>query len=447
MAELKIGETMIKPNIALALKLMSTGTAKVEGEEDKVVCLCHFCNKESTYLKEDWINDSITECIQCKKLRNKGMAVHKRLKLRSNEQIGSLALEKIVSSVNKVEAVMKCSNCRREVSVSLVDIEKEVNAYAKDNNIQGEETGGKLSNNQIHSILKNLQFCDCMRMDKLKEDIGLIHSVNKSDMPRFRPKANREIKGWLYLGGKVIGAKTTLQVYQCQSCFTTKMLRDKELYTFDGKCERCEELKQSQSIPLTQMDWVGYTSNCMRVQKIYMKDGIKMASVQCLICGSTEEIALSTFITDSSLLCSKCGTNKIILRCPICNQPHINTTLKALYSNSLNQTVIKCSNTGEEIDKEDLVCEHEFKLEMAYIKSRYKNIYKFNHRIKGDNNKASLIVFEEGYTGTDGKSYNNCMCTKHNKFLNLTNEEAENYQHEFCIDLRMVAYNIKGKLK
>lgn len=266
-------------------------------------------------------------------------------------------------------------------------------------------------------------------------------------MPKFRPTANKEIKGWLYLGGKSVGPKTTLQVYQCQTCFTTKMMRDKELWDFDGKCERCEQLREAKSVPLTSMDWVGYTTNCRRIQKVFVRDNIKMASVQCLICGEIEEIALSTVITDSSMICKKCGSNKIMLSCPICGKPHIATTVKALYANSLNQTEIKCISSNEVVDREDLLYEHEFRIEMAYIKSRYKDKFKFKRRIKGDGTKASLIIFNEGYTGMDNKQYNSCMCTKHNRFLNLTDEEAENYQHEFCMDLRMQVYNKLASLK
>lgn len=436
--KIKIGDTYKFDRTTLTVTDIHVADSE---NNDNMICKCSYCNRLSVYSKLDWVNKAIAGCSLCIGESKKDTEAFNKLSLKHNQKIGSTQLKKLVKCYNRIDAVLECSECKKQTSVSLTNIYNQLQDYTKKQKIK------QINSENIEELLSMINICECQKMNELKEQVGLIHAVKEQDIPKFRPKATRQFENWLYLRGEVVGTKQTLQVYQCQKCFAIKKLREKEMLTFDGVCNHCEELKESHSIPLTQMDWIGYTSNCRKIKRVYIEDNIKMCEVECMVCGKTESLALSTMITDNSLLCDNCASKKIQLVCPICNQPHIKTTLRALYSNSVNATKMRCDVKNQDIERDDLLYEHEFKVEMKNIKDMYRKKYTFNHRIKGDENRASLIVFNEGYEGTDGNFYNTCMCPKHNKFLNLNENEVGIYNHEYCIDMRMVAYNSKGKVK
>jgi len=425
-AKLKVGDTLV--NSRVALKVTSTSAGKDEFNRELITCICGKCNRESTYLKKAFINETISACKICSKQANKKID---KLKLEPGDKINNVTIDKIDTVGNSIRLQFTCNICKKQHKVY-------------------KDSADKISKSEIR--------CNCEDFKKGKKQIGLIEGYHTDNEPKLmRKKAavalkpdnifQREIPGFRYIGSSVQGVKSVSFSYQCLDCLSIINIPEGRVTAgnCDITCKRCKELKDNNSITLTKMDWVGYINNCRRVQRVYTSDSnIKMCEVQCIICGSTEKMPLATFISDQTLICKECSTNILKLRCPICGEAHIKTSIKALYNT--NNSGYTCTTTGKKIDKEDLISDHEFEIEKQYIKSKYSGKYNFARRIKGRNGIANMIVFDSGYTGTNGEFYNNCMCIEHNKFMSLSDSELQKYMHEYCMETRMMPYNQNGKL-
>lgn len=401
------------------------------GNVHYVQAKCNKCGNKVKLLRGDWVYDGIKACPGCK----------------GNNTSGSTTIDdkKKVTRTTKPKAEVKAQS--QEKTVSQMFLVGNTLDNCKITHTRGdmvELTCNKckrvfeLSRSRIIGIAQSKgRLCGCSDMQKM--DIGLIQRMNPAEVSKRAEKAQRELPGWIYKGTRLVGERGNLRyMYRCATCGRAKEFATLDkLMKFDGVCDKCEKIKNSKMIPLTKMDWVGYTTKCRTVVRTYENDqNIKMAEVKCLLCGNTEDIALASVITGDMDVCEKCAVKPLQLLCPVCQKVHLKNNLSGLYSEVKSDII--CMNENKKIPKDELLGEHEFRIRMQYIKSKYKNKFKFSRKTDGANDKAGLIVFDSGYTGRNGEEYHNCMCPQHNKFLCLTEQEIEEYRHDFCMNFRMI---------
>jgi hypothetical protein len=415
MAKIKKGQILTNSKVAL----MVTEILPNKSGPKEVMCKCGFCNKLARYNIDDFLDENISQCKVCFEEKR---ALEKKTGYREGKLVGDCRILEVGNDRLKTIKYI-CMNCGKK----------------------GETSAKKLDN----IVAKNEGVCECKKLNKLSSSIGLIDAVgNKRENELNIKRGIKEIKGFKYLDAVCVTTNSRAMAYKytCLKCCNNEVFTGEQLLNDrDINCSQCKHIGKRGNKIITNLDWVGYTKNCRRITRTFMVDGVKHCETKCLLCGEKERVELALFLISKTILCNKCSDVEILLRCPDCGKSHIKTTMRKL----IKQTPVKykCDEKKSFVDKEDLIIEHEFEVERQYIKSKYKGKYNYENRVVGRNGLANLIIFDSTYQGLDGKRYKNCMCIEHNKFLALSNEELNNYCHEYCMDSRVIPYNEKGNLK
>lgn len=397
-------------------------TVVTNSTKTKVTCKCDCCGRNSEY-SVDEMRQNKSICNICMQDMKKQEDIFNLSGLKVGDSIGTYEITH-TGIKSKHEPIfnikIKCNKCKDELDINVIQL----------SNLMGGKYKPK---------------CKCSK--QLKKQIGLIAELedipSKSNRGRYR-----NIEGWEFWGVETTNSNRLKYKYMCLKCGKIEYLSEKAYNTLSDKleCNNCKSIP-SKSIILNTIDWVGHIKNGLRIEKVYTDDnGIKMATVVCLICSESYDIALATIVNSQDIVCKKCGKRKMMLKCPKCGQNHIQHTLSSLYSIT-EQSQMICTNTGKTYDKMELITEHEFLLDRDFLRSKYINQFDFESMRPARGPLAKMIKFKQGYVGTDGKYYTACMCAEHNKLLTLTDEEFNSYQHEFCHESRMISIKPKYKLK
>lgn len=411
---------------------------KIIGKIHYLQAKCNTCGKKVELHQGEWAMETVKVCPSCFKLAKKQQPKenlqeqpkkqHKTLirpKIEIKQPTSSIRDRLIrgftvddckVDSVRGVDVVLICQKCNARIILSKSMIQSKVDS--------------------------KIPLCNCHELEKA--DVGLIKAVGPSKNKAEQPY--RELPGWIYQGRNEEAKKATRYIYRCATCGKVVIFTTHEVLNKDCSCQNCKKISKSKGQPVGSNDWTGFTAKCRRIETIYVNDNnVKMATVKCLLCDETEDIALISVIRDEIQVCDKCASKPLILNCPVCGKNHLKNNLKGLYSGEKSDII--CINKNEKIPKEQLVGEHDSRVRMQYIMKKYRGRYTYQSRQGSNGERAELMKFNEGYTGTDGQFYQSCLCVEHNKFLSLTEDEQGTYTHDYCDNDRMIPYNGKRALK
>lgn len=400
---------------------------------------CNICGKKVKIHQGEWAMEAVKVCPSCYKLANKKQPKEvqsntKKIKpktvlVKPTTKIAETPVGNIkdkltsgfvvddckVESVRGTDVILICQRCNGRIFLSKSAIQSKVDTKA--------------------------HLCRCHELEKA--DIGLITAVGPSKDKVEQPY--KELPGWIF-EKSIVDRKKVDYRYRCATCGAVETFTIHSILNKDCSCMKCKKITKSKGQPVGSNDWTGFTTKCRRIENTYVNDNnVKMATVRCLLCDETEDIALISVIRDEIQVCDKCASKPLILNCPVCGKNHLKNNLKGLYSSEKSDII--CINKNEKIPKEQLVGEHDSRVRMQYIMKKYKGRYTYQSRQGSNGERAELMKFNEGYIGTDGQFYQSCLCVEHNKFLSLTEDEQGTYTHDYCDNDRMIPYNGKRALR
>lgn len=333
----------------------------------------------------------------------------------TNIMVGAIIDDCRVDSVRGTEVTMMCQKCKNRITLNKIIIQDRIRS--------------------------NTHICKCYELEDA--NVGLIQKIGPNNDKK--EQAYRELPGWIFMNSEIINNNTRYN-YRCATCGQMAQFTVNDVLNKECSCANCKRIVKTKGQPVGNNDWTGFTTKCRRIESTFTNENkIKMATVRCLICGETEDLALISVIQNNIQVCDKCANRQVILSCPVCGKNHLKNNLKGLYSEGKSDII--CINKNEKIPKEELVEEHNSRIRIQYIMKKYRGRYTYQDRQDSNGERAGLMKFNEGYTGTDGQFYQSCMCIEHNKFLSLTKEEQGTYTHDFCDNDRMIPYNGKRALK
>lgn len=416
---------------------------KVIGKIHYLQAKCNICGKKVEIHQGEWAMETVKICPSCFKLAKKQQP-KKKIQEQSKGQPQPVGQRRILIKP-KVEIKQPIGNIRDKLIRGFtIDNCKVDSVMGADVVLICQRCNARilLSKSMVQSkVDSKIPLCNCHELEKA--DVGLIKAVGPSKSKVEQPY--RELPGWIFQKTIVEGKKTNYE-YRCAICGMIEKFTVNSLLNKDCSCIKCKKISKSKGQPVGSNDWTGFTTKCRRIENTYVNDNnVKMATVKCLLCDETEDIALISVIRDEIQVCDKCASKPLILNCPVCGKNHLKNNLKGLYSGEKSDII--CINKNEKIPKEQLVGEHDSRVRMQYIMKKYRGRYTYQSRQGSNGERAELMKFNEGYTGTDGQFYQSCLCVEHNKFLSLTQDEQGTYTHNYCDNDRMIPYNGKRALK
>lgn len=253
-----------------------------------------------------------------------------------------------------------------------------------------------------------------------------------------------------FKSSSVTGAILTDKIrVQCVKCGFTKEVSRSSLKSL-GKCDNCDRIaKDTNRMILTNIDWVGKIKNNLKIVSVFEEsNGIKYCTAECLMCHSLHKFALIVFLTQSNIVCSNCAKEVHEVICPACRKMHIKVSPFDMFVGKDKEAIeFICNETGRNVPVEEVAMYQNALLEQDEYCKEYSGKLTLDKDINMVEPFASMLKFKEHYIGTDGEKYHTYMCKKHHKMISLRDDEAIQYQHEYCTDIRMMAYINRRKQK
>lgn len=419
--------------------------AKLLIEEDpiknSVKCRCLYCGDIDTYKVSMLSNGEVHVCKNCQGNLKIGKTYGETMKL--NE---------FVVAQGKVGAKMRCESCNK-LFIHSMDLVKSKGYHCPVCGLSKVKDGAdKVKKSQSNKTegdfpkIKPRQKKKAENQDILVGNITSVQTAELRDLSTYKKKGDF-IEVDRFMRRSKTGASVQPMVKaQCVKCGQITQFRESQ-FNEKSKCEKCNKLKDGNKNILNNINWIGYTKNNMEIIGVIKDtDGVLKAKTKCLICESENVIPLVSFIYEKEIICNNCADAKLNMICPLCKKPHINITPRNLYRIREETTYIACDNKRDRVPLTEIAMQHEMQVKLDTIRKRYKG-YTLEQRFEGRGEIASILKFEEGYTGTDEQEYHTCMCLEHNKMMVLTDNEIMQYKHEYCAETRMIPYNPKKRPK
>lgn len=440
---------------------------------DSVKALCTRCRQEDVYRASMLRNGNTKCCKKCEEI----------YKYKVEDTVGTFKIiNRTVSIPHKYYALgiralpinelsfgykVQCTECGFKNNISAKNINKKCACQIKKEDthfdmhgvsIQAQDfdrTGKKIIR---RAYTKNLIDNSGIKQEDSGYDEfkGLINpkSVKEVYERATFPNLNLVGENWIIVTEfkvpSVTGSVLTEKVkIQCIKCGAVKEVSKSALNKL-GTCDNCTKVeKDNNRMLLTNIDWIGKIKNNLKIIHVFEEsNGVKYCNAECLLCHSIHKYALIVFLTQSRIVCSKCAKEQHEAICPACRKMHIRVSPFEMFVGKDKEAInFICEETGRDVPVEEVAMYQNALLEQDEYCKEYSGKLTLERDINMIEPFASMLKFKEHYIGTDGEKYNTYMCKKHHKMISLREDEAVQYQHEYCTDKRMMAIINKKKSK
>lgn len=417
-------------------KQMSITELNVGGDVKKIRCKCNVCGYETVYNNKHDLAKSETPCEMCKVYKmldkdNKGDYKPKKCLMYRDSNDGQL----------KIHVECHCAKCNSVKILSLEDYKLYKDKLKCDK--CGKDQSQKMKPAKRVSSVQKVIEQDKNR--KLGETPNYRYMWNDQDGIEERVWINNTDVGRESKNLKVIGAvqkRNTLRAFcVCKDCNKTghydfSNVRSKKTYcTF---CRTPEAKAFHNKTEDSMEDFKGNVYNGMMIKKWYRQDDDYRCIVKCCSCGEETEQDLY-MVKECKVFCNNCisvdniGKNrnakKASIICDKCGYVIENVTYRDLYSGNYSHK--KCPACKNNID---LTAERGFRDSDIQLRNNLNPYLGKGLNLSRVYGIKQLAVFGEAFKNRDGEICYNCLCMGCNKELVLTQEQIDDFKHQYCND-------------